>query len=151
MFIRAILVEHPELMHDQEFMQNIMNPHTPYYKALCDVFCDVNGMAHITGGGIGENLDRVLPANLDAVIDLNKIRVLDVFKTIKDVGKVSDKDMLRTFNMGVGITIVVSPEKTQQVIKHLSNFYDTYKIGVITKGSKKVVFENTLNTSSDVI
>ena len=149
--IRAILIEHPELMSDQKFMQNIMKPHTPYYKALCEVFSEVNGMAHITGGGIGENLDRVLPENVNAVVDLNKIKVLDVFKRIKDVGKVSDQDMLRTFNMGVGVTVVVSPEKTNKVIDHLSKFYDTYKIGVITKGCKKVVFENSLDfTGSDI-
>jgi phosphoribosylformylglycinamidine cyclo-ligase len=132
--IRAILKEHPELRSDQKFMQSIMNPHSAYYR-----------MAHITGGGIAENLDRALPSNMDALIDLSQIKILDVFKKIKWTGGVPYSDMLRTFNLGVGVTVVVSPEKTERVINHLSNFYDTYPIGVITKGCKKVVFENSLN------
>lgn len=143
--IRAILKDHPELRSDQKFMQDIMNIHSPYYRALCGVFSEINGMAHITGGGIAENLDRVLPSNMDALIDLNQIKILDVFKKIKWTGGVPYSDMLRTFNLGVGVTVVVSQENAEGVINHLSNFYDTYPIGVITKGCKKVVFENSLN------
>lgn len=149
--IRAILVEHPELMNDQDFMQKIMTPHTPYYKVLRGIFSEVKGMAHITGGGIGENLDRILPTNVNALINLDKIKILDVFKRIKDVGKVSDQDMLRTFNMGVGVIVVVSPEKTDKVIEHLSKFCDAYRIGIITKGCKKVVFEKSLNFTERVL
>jgi len=62
----------------------------------------LNGIVHITGGGIRDNLKRILPDNVDAHIDLNKIKILPVFKFIKNEGNIDDSEMLRTFNMGAG-------------------------------------------------
>lgn len=102
-------------------------------------------MAHITGGGIEGNLSRVIPDGLGAMIDLSKLRVLNVFKYIKDVGQISDDEMLRTFNCGVGFNIVVSQNDKNRVIDHVSRFYDCYEIGHIEKSEIKVVFENKIN------
>lgn len=143
--IRAILKAYPELKNDSLFMADILTPHRPYFQAIRGIFMDVNGLAHITGGGIKENLDRILPVDLSALIDLDKIKIPGVFSKIKEVGEVPEADMLRTFNLGVGITVVVRPDISDSITKHLSSYYDTYKIGKIIKGNKKVEVEGKLN------
>jgi phosphoribosylformylglycinamidine cyclo-ligase len=142
--IRAILKAHPELKNDSEFMKDILTPHRSYYRALIGIYKQVTGLAHITGGGIKENLDRILPPDLNALIDLSKIKILDVFRKIKEVGEVPEEDMLRTFNLGVGITIVVRPELSDSILKHLPGYYDAYSIGKIIKGNKKVETKKSL-------
>ncbi len=129
------------------FIEQIMKPHTPYYKAIKGLFDKhvIHGMAHITGGGIEGNLCRVIPEGLCAKIDLSKIRLLNIFKYIRNNGNISDAEMLRTFNCGVGFNVVVSPEDRDMVIKHISYFYDCYEIGSIEKGEKKILFDKRLS------
>jgi len=106
----------------------------------------LHGMAHITGGGIEGNLNRILPDGLDAAITLDRVRVLPVFRLIRDMGNVDERDMLRTFNMGVGMTLVVEASAAEQVRRHLSGQgCESYPIGRITKGLKQVVYEGKLN------
>ena len=75
------------------FIEQIMKPHRPYYKAVKDLFSKncIHGMAHITGGGIEGNLSRVIPDGLCASIDLSKIRVLPIFRFIKTTGSITRK------------------------------------------------------------
>jgi len=129
------------------FIEQIMKPHTPYYKAIKDLFDGgvIHGMAHITGGGIEGNLCRVIPDGLGAVIDLSKIRVLDIFKYIRNVGNVDDIEMLRTFNCGVGFNIVVPKKHQERVMNHVKKHYDCYEIGRIEKSITKVIFQNKIN------
>lgn len=129
------------------FIEQIMKPHTPYYQAIKGLFGQniLHGMAHITGGGIEGNLCRVIPDGLSARIDLSKIRVLNIFKYIRDSGNISDEEMLRTFNCGVGFILVVPRKKKNTVMKHISQFYDCYEIGNIEKGEHKVAFEQRMN------
>ena len=129
------------------FIEQIMKPHTPYYKAIKELFGRdfIHGMAHITGGGIEGNLCRVIPDGLSARIDLSEIKVLDIFKYIRSSGNVSDEEMLRTFNCGVGFILVVPWEKKDIVIKHINQFYDCYEIGKIEKGDRKIAFEQRMN------
>jgi phosphoribosylformylglycinamidine cyclo-ligase len=101
-------------------------------------------MAHITGGGIEGNLCRVIPDGLSAKIDLSKIRILNLFKYIKANGNISDDEMLRTFNCGVGFILVTSQKDKKSVMKHVSQTYDCYEIGAIEKGDAKVAFDNRL-------
>ena len=102
-------------------------------------------MAHITGGGIEGNLCRIIPDGLSAKIDLSKIRILSLFKYIRDNGNISDDEMLRTFNCGVGFIIVTSQKDKKSVMKHVSQTYDCYEIGAIEKGGPKVAFEGKLD------
>ena len=102
-------------------------------------------MAHITGGGIEGNLCRVIPDGLSARIDLSKLKILNIFKYIRNNGNISDEEMLRTFNCGAGFSVVVPQKDKAAVIKHISRFYDCYEIGIIEKGDKKVKFENRIN------
>jgi phosphoribosylformylglycinamidine cyclo-ligase len=143
--IRAILKEHPELKKDLGFIYAIMSTHRAYYMALRNVYQIVNGLAHITGGGIRENLNRILPDGLSALIDLGKIEIPNVFSKIKEIGGVPDADMLRTFNVGVGVAVVVSQDYSENAMNILNGYYPTYKIGKIVKGNKTVEIEGSLN------
>ncbi|MBD5135013.1 MAG: phosphoribosylformylglycinamidine cyclo-ligase [Lachnospiraceae bacterium] len=141
----------PEIKLDKiegmTFIEQIMKPHTPYYKSLKDLFGKdiIHGMAHITGGGIEGNLSRVVSDGLSAEIDLSKLKIPEIFKYIRNNGNISDKEMLRTFNCGVGFNIVVSEKYKDMVINHVKKYYDCYEIGKIIKGNRKVIFENRIN------
>ena len=149
--VRLLMDKKPRIKLDKidglTFIEQIMKPHTPYYKALRDLFQGdrIHGMAHITGGGIEGNLCRIIPDGLSAKIDLSKIRILSLFKYIRDNGNISDDEMLRTFNCGVGFIIVTSQKDKKSVMKHVSQTYDCYEIGAIEKGGPKVAFEGKLD------
>ena len=103
------------------------------------------GLAHITGGGIQENLNRILPEGLSASIDLSKIRILPVFNTLRKFGGLEDADMLRTFNMGVGITAVVRKEFAEEAMAHIkAQGIEAYEVGTIVEGNKTVEFTGQL-------
>ncbi len=149
--VRMLMDRMPEIKLEKvdgmTFTEQIMKPHTPYYKALKGIMeknC-VHGMAHITGGGIEGNLCRVIPDGLSAVIELDKIRTLPVFQFIRQCGNISDKEMLSTFNCGVGFILVVHREAAAQTAAYLSRYYDCYEIGRIRANEQKIVMENKLN------
>lgn len=150
--VRKIMEDNPEIMNEclgeKTFIDAILEPHRCYYKALKDLFgklhC-IHGLAHITGGGICENLNRILPSGLDAKIDLECYNVLPIFKLLRKYGNISDTEMLRTFNLGVGMTLVTSKEYLDDVMQHLQNHgINCNVIGEIVKGNQKVICENNL-------
>lgn len=149
--VRLLMEKFPQIKLDKidglTFIEQIMKPHTPYYKSIKGLFGSgiIHGMAHITGGGIEGNLCRVIPDGFSARIDLSKVKVLNIFKYIRNSGNVSDEEMLRTFNCGVGFNVVVPQKDKDAVMKHIQQFYDCYEIGRIEKGDRKVVFENRMN------
>lgn len=149
--VRMLMDRMPEIKLEKvdgmTFTEQIMKPHTPYYKALKGIMENncVHGMAHITGGGIEGNLCRVIPDGLSAVIELDKIRTLPVFRFIRQCGNISDKEMLSTFNCGVGFILVVQREAAAQTAAYLSRYYDCYEIGRIRTNEQKIVMENKLN------
>ena len=150
--VRQIMEQNPKILKEKidgkTFIQNILTPHFGYYNSLKDLFRmnEIVGLAHITGGGIKENLDRILPQNLNADIDTSKIKILPIFKILKKFGNLEDNDMLRTFNMGVGMTAVIKEDFADEIKKHLKKFgVDAYEIGKITKGNKKVNLKGKLN------
>ena len=149
--VRLLVDKIPQIKLDKidglTFIEQIMKPHTPYYKAIKGLFDGnvIHGMAHITGGSIEGNLCRVIPEGLSAKIDLSKLKILNIFKYIKNHGNISDEEMLRTFNCGVGFNIVVAQKDKTLVMNHIKQFYDCYEIGMIEKGSIKVKFENKMN------
>ena len=94
---------------------------------------------------ICENLNRILPSGLDAKIDLECYNVLPIFKLLRKYGNISDAEMLRTFNLGVGMTLVTSKEYLDDVMQHLQNHgINCNVIGEIVKGNQKVICENNL-------
>ena len=97
----------------------------------------VNGCANITGGGLVDNVQRVIPKDLSIEIYLNNIKTLKIFKWLNNMG-VSEKEMLKTFNCGVGFCLIVNPKNFKLISKYFKKEYKPYIIGKITKGSKKV-------------
>lgn len=149
--VRLLMDKMPQIKLDKidglTFIEQIMKPHTPYYKAIKGLFDKdvIHGMAHITGGGIEGNLCRVIPEGLCAQIDLSKLKLLNIFKYIRNAGNINDEEMLRTFNCGVGFNVVVAHKDKAAVKKHINRFYDCYEIGIIETGDTKVKFENRIN------
>lgn len=149
--VRLLMDKMPQIKLDKidglTFIEQIMKPHTPYYKAIKGLFDKnvIRGMAHITGGGIEGNLSRVIPDGLSAKIDLSKLRILKIFQYIRNSGNISDEEMLRTFNCGVGFNIVVNPKDKVEVMNHINRFYDCYEIGTMETGNSKVEFVNRMN------
>lgn len=149
--VRKIMEENPAILKEEvggkPFIEAILTPHRAYYKAVKDLFdnLELAGLAHITGGGIKENLNRILPSNVDARIDASRIRILPVFKTLKKFGGLENADMLRTFNMGVGMMAVVRKEFAAQAIAHLGGQgIEAYEVGLIREGSGEVALEGEL-------
>ena len=149
--VRALIEAHPEItkvmVDDKSFIEAILMPHLCYYKGVAELFNSkiINGMAHITGGGIRDNLTRILPDHLDAKIDLSKIKIPQIFKVLKHHGQLDTSDMLRTFNMGVGLALIVAKENVAPVNNHLqTEGYRPYVIGEIVEGSKQVQFTDKL-------
>tara|TARA_Y100001970_G_C14161453_1_gene818781 strand:+ start:293 stop:1315 length:1023 start_codon:yes stop_codon:yes gene_type:complete len=97
----------------------------------------INGCAHITGGGLHDNIKRIIPKNLNASINLNKIKTLEIFKWIKKQG-ISEKEMLKTFNCGIGFCLIINKNNFKKIFKIFPKNFKPYVLGTITKGSSKV-------------
>ena len=98
----------------------------------------INGCANITGGGLADNIKRVVPNNFSAEINLEKIKTSKIFKWLHKNG-ISDKEMLKTFNCGVGFCLIVNPKKLDKIKRHFTNNFKPYVIGKITKNFKDKV------------
>jgi len=97
----------------------------------------INGCANITGGGIADNIKRVIPNGLTASIDLNKIKTKKIFSWLKK-NNISDKEMLKTFNCGVGFCIIIDKKNLKRIKKYFKKEYQPYIIGEIISGKNKV-------------
>jgi phosphoribosylformylglycinamidine cyclo-ligase len=101
----------------------------------------VAALAHVTGGGITENLPRVLPKGTSAVIELGTWPVMPIFEHLQKLGSVAEEEMLRTFNMGLGMLIVVPAKKFKKAQTLLERAGEKfYSVGRIVKGDRKVLF-----------
>lgn len=120
----------------------LLVPHKCYGKIihdLCDNF-SVHGMAHITGGGMIDNIPRILHNNLDVIIDSSSWPVLPIFKLIEKTGNIDKLEMFRVFNMGIGLTFFVNKNESEQILEFISERnYEPYVIGKLSEGSKKVI------------
>jgi len=151
--VRALLAQDPELarrpVEGEPFLQVVLRPHLCYYHALRGLFRNeaLHGLAHITGGGIEGNLRRIMPPGLQAHIDLSTLRIPGVFRTIREAAEAADEDMLRTFNMGVGLIAVVAVAAAEAISAHLERSgCQSYAIGEVTAGSmdRPVVLDGTM-------
>ena len=97
----------------------------------------INGCANITGGGLVDNIQRIIPKNLCAEIDLNRVKTLKIFRWLYKMG-VSEKEMLKTFNCGVGFCLVTNPRNLNSVSKYFGKKFKPYIIGKIVKNSKRI-------------
>ena len=103
----------------------------------------INSAAHITGGGLVENLLRSIPENLTLNIDLSKIKIHKIFKWLK-TKNISDQEMMQTFNCGIGFCIIVAKKNISKIKKNFTNKFIPYEIGFISKESKKINITNNL-------
>jgi len=104
----------------------------------------LNGCANITGGGLSDNIKRIIPDGLCANIDLNKVKTLKIFKWLKK-NNISDKEMLKTFNCGVGFCLIVDQKKLNKVNRFFSREFEPYVIGKITRDKRKVKLNAQIN------
>ena len=103
----------------------------------------INAAAHITGGGLIENLTRSIPKNLTLNIDLSKIKTLKIFKWIKK-HNITDKEMIRTFNCGVGFCVIAPKKNINKIKKIFSKKFIPYEIGFVSKSKNSVNLFNEI-------
>ena len=122
--------------------ETLLTPTKIYVKHMLDLFEEVTvkAVSHITGGGFYENIPRSIPDGFGAKIDKSALRILPIFDLIAKTGNIPERDMFNTFNMGVGMSIVVAKEDAEKAIEVLkANGEDAYIIGEIIKSEDKVV------------
>ena len=118
----------------------LLAEHRSYLTALKPVLDRVHAMAHITGGGLPENLDRALPPSLDAVIDVSSWDIPNVFRVLQGAGSVEPAEMYRTFNMGVGMVVICAPSDVKSVLSAAAVAgLAGWKIGSLKPGSGAVI------------
>ena len=121
--------------------ETLLTPTKIYVKPVLALLeqVKVKGISHITGGGFYENIPRSIPDGLGAVIDRSAVKVLPIFDLIAKTGNISERDMFNTFNMGVGMSIVVAPEDADKALEVLkANGEDAYVIGKIENSEDKI-------------
>ena len=128
--------------------KELLKPTKIYVKEILSLINKklINSCANITGGGLPENIKRVIPNNLCAEIDLKKIKPLKIFKWLKK-NDVNDFEMLKTFNCGVGFCLIINPRNLKKINKHFSKNYKPYVIGKISKNSKKIKLNGKIDWS----
>ena len=126
--------------------KELLKPTKIYVKELLKLINRdlINGCANITGGGISDNVKRIVPNNLIAEINLNKIKTLKIFKWLKKNG-ISDKEMLQTFNCGVGFCLIINPRNFKKIERYFSRGFKPYIIGKIIRGKDKVKLNGSVN------
>ena len=123
----------------------LLRPTTIYVKAIRDVLHHykvknvVHGIAHITGGGLAENIERILPDGVEVTVDANEWKRPPVFDWLQELGGVATDEMYRVFNMGIGMTLIVSPYYAEKVRSMIAEHgIDAQIIGSVKAGKKQV-------------
>ena len=106
----------------------------------------INGCANITGGGLPDNIKRIIPDKLTATIDLNNIKTNKIFKWLKQ-NNIEDKEMLKTFNCGVGFCLIIQSKNLKKVTKFFTKEFKPYVIGKIVKGTNKIKLNGKIDWS----
>ena len=126
--------------------QELLKPTKNYVKEVINLNKNnlVNGCANITGGGLGDNIERVIPEGLTANINLDKIKTKKIFSWLKK-NNIEDNEMLKTFNCGVGFCLIINPKNLKKVKKNFTKNYQPYVIGKIIPGKQKVLLNGSVN------
>ncbi len=138
--VREIIKRKKININKNKFLKaELIKPTKIYVKEILNLVKKniLNGCANITGGGLKDNIKRIIPNNLCAEIDLNKINTLKIFKWLKHSG-IEEKEMLKTFNCGVGFCLIINKKNFNEVKKHFSKKFQPYVIGKISKNPKKI-------------
>ena len=130
-----------EALGGKSIAETLLTPTKIYVKSILALLekVDVKGISHITGGGFYENIPRSIPDGLCAKIDRASVRVLPIFDLIAKTGDICERDMFNTYNMGVGMSVVVPAEQVDTALEILTAYgEDAYVIGKIIAGEEKI-------------
>jgi phosphoribosylformylglycinamidine cyclo-ligase len=122
----------------------LLAPHISYLRPLLPLVEEglIHGLAHITGGGLTDNVPRILPGDCDAHIKLGSWEVLPIFRYLHEKGNIDTEEMLRVFNMGIGMVVAIAPDAVDRVVKRFQVMRQPYYfIGNVRPGSGKVVYD----------
>ena len=137
--VRYVLKKAKVNLKNNQFLKNeLLKPTKIYVKEILNLINNnlLNGCANITGGGLPDNIKRIIPDGLIAEIDLNKVKTKKIFKWLKK-NNIEDKEMLKTFNCGVGFCLIAKKNNIKKIKKVFSKKYEPYPIGYISKENKK--------------
>lgn len=135
--LRKIVTNYKEDYQGQEISKVLLEPTRIYVKDILPILekFEIKGMAHITGGGLPENLPRAMGKEFSPVVWKEKLRTPEIFSYIQKKGGISEEEMYGTFNMGIGFTLIVDPSIKEEIIKVLP---EAFEIGYIEKGDHKL-------------
>ena len=145
--IRYILKKNKINLKKNKFLKKeLLKPTKIYVKEILKLIEKnlINGCANITGGGIADNIKRIIPSGLCANIDLSKIKTKKIFKWLKSQN-ISDKEMLKTFNCGVGFCLIIDQKNLNKIGKFFNKDFKPYIIGKIASGKTKVKLNEKIN------
>jgi phosphoribosylformylglycinamidine cyclo-ligase len=133
----------PQYDRNTTLADTLLVPTKLYYKVISKLLSKgigLHGIAHITGGGFYENINRVIPENLNALINMGSWEIPGIFNFLKNAGNVSETEMFRVFNMGIGMVAIIDPADYDKVKKISSQAgEEIFKIGIVTQGNREVV------------
>ena len=134
-----------DIKKDKFLKTELLRPTKIYVKEVLKLINKglINGCANITGGGLEDNIKRVIPDNLTAEINLKEVKTSKIFKWLYQQG-VSNKEMIKTFNCGIGFCLIVNPKKYDSIKKYFTKEYKPYVIGKISKGKDKVKLNGSI-------
>ena len=138
----ANLYEPCEALDGKTIAETLLTPTKIYVKSILALLekVDVKGISHITGGGFYENIPRSIPEGLGAKINKSDVRVLPIFDLIAKTGNIPERDMYNTYNMGVGMSVVVPVHQVDTALEILrANGEDAYILGEIIESEEQVV------------
>jgi phosphoribosylformylglycinamidine cyclo-ligase len=130
---------------NQTVGRTLLAPHLNYFSILKPLIDQnlVRGMAHITGGGLTENIPRILPSHCTAHLHIGSWPALPIFALLRELGQVEQAEMFRVFNMGIGMVVIVAPKDLPVVQRHFRSHRQAhYSIGEIQSGRPQVVYES---------
>ena len=145
--VRYILKKKKINIKKNKFLKKeLLKPTKIYVKELLKLnkYKLINGCANITGGGLSDNIRRIIPNGLTADINLKLIKTKKIFKWLKNKN-IKDKDMLKTFNCGVGFCLIINPKKLKKIKKFFTSKYKPYVIGKIISGKNKIRLNEKIN------
>ena len=136
------------LKNNQFLRKELLRPTKIYVEEILNLINKnlINGCANITGGGLADNIKRVIPNGKVADIDLNKVKTKKIFKWLKQ-NNIDDKEMLKTFNCGIGFCLIVKPKNLKKIITSFTKEFKPYVVGKIISGKNKVKLNGKIDWS----
>ena len=147
--VRNIIKKNKININKNTFLKKeLIKPTKIYVKEILSLIRKnlINGCANITGGGLPDNIKRIIPEKFCAEIDLKKIKISKIFRWLKN-NNVNDNEMLRTFNCGVGFCLIINPKNLNKISRYFSKNYKPYVIGKISKRKNRLKFNGKINWS----